>query len=488
MYAAAGTDHAKGDMGIIIPKGLAKELNDYLNKESVKNCKDSDHFKQKLQRRLSSLGAPVCPTEMLSSNDAIMDWVVNIAPTEIPAVLRNDDARRAMNAAIAFIRDTASLVALSSEHADSAATFLYYLVYFKTVYNEDIRTVNIIRADDIDAKDKPQTTTETCSSKTTATNCDVACDMAGPIIGCTTTCSETSACSKTTGTITTTKVDAYTPPVITASATSTAAPRPLCNVDEISGFPANLFKDGVYSKFCSDIKDFKADQSWTVDASGQKETTKKRDVDVDLVERTPPTSAKNYEGYNVILHFEPHKTDDKCLTSCDKAYYSIAQGQCGSAAAGMNIMASEGTIDVGCGNYSYSIAAPKPTSTKPEIAPAPTTTQSSGKQGKTVCHDKKSGGIVGRIMSQLAMTCVSQPDKGKPETISQDQDPIEFEYESVKLTVSWVDGCTDTRQNWVVPEGGNPHKTPLKDTCWHFFMAPWDDCKFRVYQLWSLEC
>ena len=477
-------------MGIIIPKGLAKELNDYLDKESVKNCKDSDHFKQKLQRRLSSLSAPVCPTEMLSANDGIMDWVVNIAPTKITAVLRNDDARRAMNNAIAFIRGSAALIALSSGDAESAATMLYYLVYVKTVYNEAIKPVNIIRADDIDTNDKPQTTTEDCSSKVTATNCDVACDMAGPIIGCTTTCSETSACSKTTGTITTTKVEAYTPPVITASTTSTptAAPRPLCNVDEVSGFPANLFKDGVYSKFCSDLKDFKADKSWTVDPSGQKETTKKRDVDFELVERTPPTSAKNYEGYNVTLHFKPHKDNNKCLTSCDKAYYSIAQGSCGSAAAEMNIMASEGTIDAGCGNYSYSIAAPRPTATAPEVAPAPTTTKSSGKQGKTVCHKEKSRGIVGRDMTYLALTCVSQPKHGKPEIISQGQDPIKFENDVAKFTVSWVDGCTDTKQNWVVPKGGNPEKTPIKDTCWNFFMAPWYDCKFCVCLSWSMEC
>jgi hypothetical protein len=132
-----------------------------------------------------------------------MNWAANIAPTDITADFRNEDARCAMNTAIGFIRDDAVLLALSSEQAEAAATMLYCLVYVKTVYNEAISTVNVIRAGDIKKYDKEQKTT--CSSKTTATNCDVGCELVGAIIACEPT-SETAACNKATSIITTMKV------------------------------------------------------------------------------------------------------------------------------------------------------------------------------------------------------------------------------------------------------------------------------------------
>jgi hypothetical protein len=461
-YAAAGTDHAKGDMGIIIPKGLAKKLDDYLNKESVKNCKSPDEFKKKLQRRLGSLSAPICPTEMVAANEELMNWAANIAPTDITAVFRNEDARRAMNTAIGFIRDNAVLLALSSEQAETVATMLYYLVYVKTVYNEAISTVNVIRADDI-KEDGEEQTTKTCSSKTTATNCDVGCEMAGNIIGCETTCSETTACTKTTGTITTTKVVAYTPVPVDVSTTSTTTPTPKCDVDKISKFPANLFKQGIYAKFCSELKDIKKEQIWTVDSAGAKTDKKRRDVGDWLGKRTPPASSKNYPNYRTALSFKPSKDGSKCDLDCSEAYSLIADSNCGRTAGEQNIMASEGSVDVGCGTYSYSINS-----------------ETDGKLKERVCHGRNKWGKFKDVheneLGWMSFGCLLYKDKDA--MLKAGSKAIEnkstYGSSNYHLIFSWIDGCEGPEQDLRYPFGKDNKSEP---TCKDLIYDNWKKCE-----------
>jgi hypothetical protein len=468
-YAAAGTDHAKGDMGIIIPKDLAKKLDDYLNKDSVKNCKTPDEFKKKLQRRLGSLSAPICPTEMVAANEEIMNWAANIAPTDITAVFRNEDARRAMNTAIGFIRENAVLLALNSDQAETAATMLYYLVYVKTVYNEAISTVNIIRAADIKKGDKEQKT-ETCSSKTTATNCDVGCEMAGNIIACETTCSETMACTKTTGTISTTKVIAYTPPVaVDVSTTSTATPTPKCDMDKISKFPANLFKQGIYAKFCSDLKDVKQEQKWTVDSAGTETGKKRRDTGDGLEKRTPPASSKNYPNYRTTLTFKPSKDGGKCDLDCSKAYSLIADSNCGRTAGQQNIMASEGSVDVGCGTYSYSIKS-----------------ETDGKLKDRVCHARNEWGKFKDVheneLSWLAFGCLLYEDKEAIFKAGTKAIKNKSAYGSSKyqLIYSWIDGCERPEQDIRYPFGKDKKSEP---NCQDLIYDDWKKCELLNFRI-----
>jgi hypothetical protein len=460
-------------LGIIIPQGLAKELNEYLDKDSVKGCKDINHFRQKLQRR-SNLDALVCPAEMVSANDAIMGWMVSIRPPKISAVFKQDDARRAMNTAVAFIRDTAMLLTLTSEQAEMAAIMLYYLVYVKMFYNEAIKSVNIIRGEDIDASEQAQTTTATCSSKTTATNCDVACDMAGAIIGCTTTCSEASACSKITGKITTTKVIAYTPPAITVSTTlaPAAAPTPKCNVDDISKFPANLFNQAVYSKFCKDLKDLKTGQKWTVDSAGSQVNKKRRDSEIRPQERSPPVSPKNYPNYRTTLEFAPGKHSGQCDLNCAQAYRLIADSNCGRTAAEQNIMASEASVDAGCGTFSYKINY-----------------ETDGKLGNRVCHERNQfgdhGDVHGGEISTAATGCASIHDKDATLKAGDPPKKMNSQYGRThyQFIMSWIDHCQGPAQDIRYPFPGEPQI--LGNTCWQLLLDDWKKCEllntFNLY-------
>ncbi|WQF77083.1 hypothetical protein CDEST_02097 [Colletotrichum destructivum] len=62
-------------------------------------------------------------------------------------------------------------------------------------------------------------------------------------------------------------------------------------------------------------------------------------------------------NHEVDLKWTPHKgfVSGSCPKSCSRAYQEIAQSHCGHAVGESNAMAKNGTWDIGCGQYSWSI-------------------------------------------------------------------------------------------------------------------------------------
>lgn len=68
--------------------------------------------------------------------------------------------------------------------------------------------------------------------------------------------------------------------------------------------------------------------------------------------RSPPPSGTQYEGFR--FHFE-FTRGENCATSCDDAFEEIL-----SACTGQSTMKYKGSLDTGCGTYSYFIKDPPP--------------------------------------------------------------------------------------------------------------------------------
>lgn len=235
-YIAGATGHAKGDVGIIIPAQLAKDLNEHLQKESTANCVEAASFDrnfpndQKVKRQFSDLAETICGTETSLAVGAISVGFLQVMGTQVPPRIKGD-AIRAMNMAVLYVRNSAALFALTTDQAKSLAEFIYPLVWLKMVFGTEIGEVNIIPADNVE-NNAVATATE-CTTTETATNCDVGCRFFGAIMGCSTACSETEACTATAGMILTTNIDPWTPvgrtitiPVATAATTTTASSTP----------------------------------------------------------------------------------------------------------------------------------------------------------------------------------------------------------------------------------------------------------------------
>lgn len=105
-----------------------------------------------------------------------------------------------------------------------------------------------------------------------------------------------------------------------------------------------------------------------------------------LDKRTPPPSSSDYDGYTFSFDWTGAKGG--CRYDCSDAYRQI-EGACSD-----RVMLTEGSLNVDCGSYHYSIASPSPTptttSTPPPVgttlaATAPTKPKACY-QNQNVCH------------------------------------------------------------------------------------------------------
>ncbi|KAL9108961.1 MAG: hypothetical protein Q9227_006357 [Pyrenula ochraceoflavens] len=146
--------------------------------------------------------------------------------------------------------------------------------------------------------------------------------------------------------------------------------KPVCNMEEASLVPYNVFQSGVYKKFCDDIsKNPQHHFSKSVDIHGNYIPSKNVRS---LERRTPPSDPTTYEGWSFDLDWTGG--DGICKSDCNDSFSLISQSPCGHTAGDQNIMAKEGKIDTGCGIYSYKAKVPpdkKPDPAPQKIAVAP---------------------------------------------------------------------------------------------------------------------
>jgi hypothetical protein len=129
--------------------------------------------------------------------------------------------------------------------------------------------------------------------------------------------------------------------------------QPKCD-DKVSNVEGTFFA-GLYPQFCSQVKDGAAIKQ-TLTNKDFKQSSKSK--------RSPPPSNTQYEGFKFNFEFSG---GENCKKSCGDYFADIR-----SACTGQTTMKYKGSIDAGCGTYSYSIEDPPPPKTsvcKPLEAP-----------------------------------------------------------------------------------------------------------------------
>ncbi|KAK4443143.1 hypothetical protein QBC34DRAFT_499237 [Podospora aff. communis PSN243] len=74
--------------------------------------------------------------------------------------------------------------------------------------------------------------------------------------------------------------------------------------------------------------------------------------------RTPPANPERYSGYTFGLGFTPSEKGGACKLDCNTAYPLFARACAASSPGVYTVMYSRGTVDVGCGSFSYQIHNP----------------------------------------------------------------------------------------------------------------------------------
>ncbi|KAF4473942.1 hypothetical protein CGGC5_v016986 [Colletotrichum fructicola Nara gc5] len=135
---------------------------------------------------------------------------------------------------------------------------------------------------------------------------------------------------------------------------TTASASPRCEMDHGSGVQWDAFygpKYNVVSNFCNGkTENDLVPLVWYVDMEGIRKTT--------VNQRSPPVTPGIYENYEVRLEWAPQEpfNSNTCLRTCLEAFQDVASSPCGHTGGEGNAMAKNGTWDVGCGNYSWSIS------------------------------------------------------------------------------------------------------------------------------------
>ena len=131
---------------------------------------------------------------------------------------------------------------------------------------------------------------------------------------------------------------------------------PKCE-DNTSEIQYKLFNDGngngLYNKFCAAVsKDPKTRLMQIVDPAGDAIPPKRARSLVS--KRTPPVDPAAVTGYTFSLQWTGG--DGSCDNDCKKSFDTItAAPSCGHLGGEQNYMAMSGSLDTGCGSYSYKI-------------------------------------------------------------------------------------------------------------------------------------
>jgi hypothetical protein len=169
------------------------------------------------------------------------------------------------------------------------------------------------------------------------------------------------------------------------------AKEPVCNVDGvITEFPENVFRLGVYQKFCEEVSRAQ-DKELTgmVDSRGNQIPNREKFVSrtdrrVHVGIRSPPPNPDTWKDYRIQLRWQPGQATDTCADSCAEAMVSIANSPCkffystrslpitlpgcvfinrqtragGHTGRQSNTMTQDISYDVGCGTYSVFVDSP----------------------------------------------------------------------------------------------------------------------------------
>ncbi|KAH8433391.1 uncharacterized protein LDX57_011025 [Aspergillus melleus] len=340
-FSSSEGEHAKGDMIISLPDRMVNNINSHMSLV-WQGCPDGRAYdKEKSRRRLEDYSSVICGAETILKEANPRGVFVDLLLVQAHPRLEwtAGDAVRALNVVLAFARNRANHMDVTYEQAAQVGHVAFALAWEVFINGQQLTTHNTISAGELDEAN----TASSCSTKT-ANDCAVGCSVRANLAVCHTTCTKTTGCSAT-GTIATTTVEPWTL-AAPSQPTTTVTPEPSCDMDESSGLPANIF-NGIYDSFCDEVDGF-SNPAWVVDMEGNRK-------DKDLEPRTPPANPKNYEEYRAVLSFEASQKVWGCSLSCMDTYKLFSNSPCGRTAGQQNAMARKGSVDVGCGTYSYEI-------------------------------------------------------------------------------------------------------------------------------------
>ncbi|KAF2679825.1 hypothetical protein K458DRAFT_490260 [Lentithecium fluviatile CBS 122367] len=122
---------------------------------------------------------------------------------------------------------------------------------------------------------------------------------------------------------------------------------PVKSDDDVSSVTRTFWK-GVSKKFCDDVGDGK---------SAKKADLRNTDVQTrSIFRRTPPPSSSAFPDWKFHFEWEP-KDSGVCVKNCEQAMDAFTTA-CGNDGQKRTSMIKHGTLDIGCGKYSYSLEGP----------------------------------------------------------------------------------------------------------------------------------
>jgi hypothetical protein len=269
---------------------------------------------------------------------------------------------QAMQDVIAFAVAQARFTRLSNEAATTVGLYAFTLAYTVIKNNKPLSTENLIPASElkgsISTSPSPTTfvTRATNSIVTTSSaslmECLATCTMYGVMKACITSCptgTDVSAPMPETYAVKTVSIKPWVVP--SREQTPMLAIEGSCPEGD-TDFPTELFAQ-TYGEFCTQTDKDSKDLSWIVNADGQQ-------IAVGLKPKPSSGIDEKFSGYQFNLLWKPKASSSvsACSTKCADAYKALADsGSCKRGTEKKN-MAASGGIDVGCGQYSYSIKAP----------------------------------------------------------------------------------------------------------------------------------
>ncbi|KAI0841215.1 hypothetical protein F5Y06DRAFT_308130 [Hypoxylon sp. FL0890] len=247
-----------------------------------------------------------------------------------------------------------------------------------------------------------------------------------------------------------------------------------CDTSKLSTLPQKAF-DGIWTQFCGVANGSESGVTWPVDINGNKIPPKAKEASV--MPRSPPTDKDQYKDYVTTLTWTPAAGGDDCWSACGDAY-GQGENDCG---VGTNdkMMTTDGTVDIGCGNYSWHIEPP------PSPPPTPPKTPRNHLSGQ-VCNNPN--GWPSHSDTQPSAQdwwshwfCNEPSTKGRglgpgmtASTWDTETGSLFKRGSHMWFKISWIDGCeldSDTQSQI--------QTSPVPDTsvtCYSLFRHDYTDC------------
>ena len=313
------------------------------------------------------VGAIICAAEELilnaSPNAAFAD-LTSLKGTSM--AFSSLDLARGLEAVVTFAIAHARFIQLTDEVAATVALYAFTLAWTVVRTNKPLSTENRIPASElkggvsgsppasISISPTASISASSIMSSTSVVECTASCEMVGYIQACSTECptgTDTAVDMPTDYVIKTATIKPWTIPYHRQKPLQNSEPG-VCPPGNDTDFPTELFAH-TYGGFCTqNDKDWK-DLSWVVSADGQQ-------IAVGFKPKPDSGIDEKFSGYQFNLLWKPKasSTVSGCPMKCADAYKALADSESCKRGTEKKNMAASGGIDIGCGQYSYSIKAP----------------------------------------------------------------------------------------------------------------------------------